>query len=78
MYVCMYGAYPASIVAYQSLLEDVLPLNKKSAIITLILKKADLDPGVAANYRHTSNLAFISKVNERIVASLLTALSCCK
>ena len=51
----------------------VLPISQKSAIITPILKKAGLDPDVAANYRPISNLTFISKVIERIVAGQLTA-----
>ena len=55
------------------MLEGVLPISKKSAIITPILKKAGLDPDVAANYRPISNLTFISKVIGRIVAGQLTA-----
>lgn len=60
-------------ICNQSLLEGVLPISQKSAIITPILKKAGLDPDVAANYRPISNLTFISKVIERIVAGQLTA-----
>ena len=60
-------------ICNQSLLEGVLPISQKSVIITLILKKAGLDPDVAANYRPISNLTFISKVIERIVTGQLTA-----
>ena len=60
-------------ICNQSLLEGVLPISQKSAIITPILKKAGLDPDVAANCRPISNLTFISKVIERIVAGQLTA-----
>ena len=40
----------------QSLLEGVLPISQKSAIITPILKKASLDPNDAANYRSSLKL----------------------
>ena len=51
----------------------VLPISQKSANITPILKKAGLDLDVAVNYQPISNLTFISKVIERIVAGQLTA-----
>ena len=60
-------------ICNQSLLESVLPISQKSAIITPKLKKAGLDTDVAANYRPISNLTFISKIIERIVASQLTS-----
>ena len=44
----------------------------KEAIVTPILKKHDLDPDDVKSYRPISNLTFISKVIERIVASQLT------
>ena len=40
----------------------------KHAIITPILKKPLLDPNIIANYRPISQLPFISKILERIVA----------
>ena len=49
-----------------------LPESQKSAIVTPILKKYDLDPDDVRNYRPISNLTFLSKVIERIVASQLT------
>ena len=50
----------------------VLPESQKSAIVTPILKKYDLDPDDVRNYCPISNLIFLSKVIERIVASQLT------
>ena len=43
------------------------------AIITPVVKKPGLDPEVPQNYRPISNLTFISKVIERIVANQLKA-----
>ena len=51
-----------------SLSEGCLPGSLKAAIITLVLKKSILDQDDAKNYRPISNLTFISKVIERIVA----------
>ena len=55
-----------------SLQHGLLPESQKAAIVTLILKKHDLDPDDVKSYRPISNLTFISKVIERIVASQLT------
>ena len=54
-----------------SLLEGCLPGSQKAAIITPVLKKSNLDQDDAKNYRPISNLTFISKVIERIVAEQL-------
>ena len=43
----------------------------KVAVIRPLLKKPTLDPEVLANYRPISNLAFLSKVLEKVVASQL-------
>ena len=56
-----------------TLLEGVLLISQKIAISTPILKKAGLNPDVAANYRPIFNLTFISKDIECIVTSQLTA-----
>ena len=45
-----------------------LPGSQKAAIITPVLKKSNLDQDDAKNYQPISNLTFISKVIERIVA----------
>ena len=55
-----------------SLQHGLLPESQKAAIVTPILKKHDLDPEDVKSYRPISNLTFISKVIERIVASQLT------
>ena len=51
-----------------SLREGILPTSQKAAIITPILKKANLDVDDVKSFRPISNLTFISKVIERIVA----------
>ena len=45
------------------------PSTLKNAIVTPILKKPSLDPNVLKNYRPISNIQFISKVIENIVAT---------
>jgi hypothetical protein len=55
-----------------SLQEGCLPNSQKAAIITPILKKPNADPDELKNYRPISNLTFISKVIERIVAEQVT------
>ena len=51
-----------------SLSECVMPENLKEAILSPILKKALLDSELLKNFRPVSNLPFISKVIERVVA----------
>ena len=52
-------------------LRDGLPDTLKTAIIKPILKKPNLDPETLKNYRPISNLAFLSKVVEKVVAERL-------
>ena len=47
----------------------IVPHSLKTAIVRPTLKRLVLDPEDLNNYRATSNLQFISKVLERIVAS---------
>ena len=54
-----------------SLREGCLPASQKRAIIAPLLKKPSLDAGELKNYRPVSNLLFMSKVVERIVAEQL-------
>jgi len=54
-----------------SLSSGVFPSELKSAIIQPLLKKSGLDSEVLKNYRPVSNLSFISKVIEKVVASRL-------
>ena len=43
----------------------------KEALVTPLLKKASLDPEVLKNYRPVSNLSFVSKIIEKVVATHL-------
>ena len=54
-----------------SLLTGYVPQLFKVAVIKPLLKKPAFDPGSLANYRPISNLTFISKVLEKVVASQL-------
>ncbi|XP_070556630.1 uncharacterized protein [Ptychodera flava] len=54
-----------------SLSSGVVPSHFKSAIIRPLLKNPDLDPNSLRNYRPVSNLPFLSKLLERVVASQL-------
>ena len=49
-----------------------MPSSFKSAYITPILKKPDLDSAAAASYRPISNLSVLSKLLQRFVAKQLT------
>ena len=44
-----------------------LPKDFKSARIRPLLKKSGLDQNLLKNYRHVSNLPFISKILEKVV-----------
>ena len=54
-----------------SLADGFLPDSQKHAIVSPLLKKPGLDVADMANYRPVSNLTFVSKVTERVVASQL-------
>ena len=56
-----------------SLREGLLPATQKMAIIIPVVKKFVLDPEEPQNYRPISNLTFVSKVIEQIVANQLKA-----
>ncbi len=56
-----------------SITNSTVPHYLKEAMITPILKKPQLDVQVLNNYRPVSNLPFISKVIERVIASQLNA-----
>ena len=57
----------------RSLSEAEVPYCFKIALIIPLLKKETLDADIFKNYRPIANLAFLSKVLERIVASRLNA-----
>ena len=48
------------------------PADQKRAVVHPLLKKSSLDPQDAASYRPVSNLSFISKLLERVVAKKFT------
>ena len=48
-----------------SLETGIFPSALKSAFVTPILKKPNLDPDIMKNYRPIFNLAFLGKVIER-------------
>ena len=50
-----------------------LPASLKEAIIKPILKKNSLDPSEYMNFRPISNLPFLSKVIEKVIAAQLTS-----
>ena len=54
-----------------SLSAGTVPSHFKTAIIRPLIKKPDLNKNIFKNYRPVSNLSFLSKVLERIVASQL-------
>ena len=54
-----------------SLLTGHIPSVLKTAVIKPLFKKPSLDPEVLANYRPISNLPFLSKVLEKVVAAQL-------
>ena len=51
-----------------SLLCGIVPSSFKHAVVNPLLKKNDLDPEIFKNYRPVSNLSFISKILEKVVA----------
>ena len=53
--------------------EGRLPSSEKHAIVTLLLNKTGMDGEDQENYRSVSNLTFMSKLVERVVASRLSS-----
>ena len=60
-------------IVNKSLASGIFPDAYKSALVTPVLKKSNLDLHVLKNYRPVSNLGFVSKVIEKVVASQLTS-----
>jgi len=54
-----------------SLTESKVPISFKKAIVRPLLKKTSLDKEVLKNYRPVSNLPYLSKILERVVAKRL-------
>ena len=64
----------AHVVLYtprQSTNHAIVPLSLKTALIRPLLKMSGLDKEILKNYRPVSNLSFISKVLEKVVAKRL-------
>ena len=71
---CASEVVPAITAIVNSCLENgVMPNSLKKAIVRPILKKNGLDKDVLNNYRPVSNLTFLSKIIEKVVASRNTA-----
>ena len=51
----------------------IFPSQPKHALVTPGLKKPALDPDTASSYRPISNLSFMSKLVERLVAKRFTS-----
>ena len=49
-------------------MSGVFPSDYKVALVRPIIKKSNLDPDVLKNYRPVSNLHYISKLTEKVVA----------
>ena len=56
-----------------SLQQGRLPTSQKHAIVMPLLKKPGADTTDMANYRPVSNLSFLSKTVERVVAEQLNS-----
>uniref|UniRef100_A0A803SN06 Reverse transcriptase domain-containing protein n=1 Tax=Anolis carolinensis TaxID=28377 RepID=A0A803SN06_ANOCA len=61
------------VVVNASLQEGIFPASLKLAVIKPLLKKPSLDPTQLENFRPISNLPFLGKVMERVVAAQLQA-----
>ena len=61
------------LICNTSLRDGVLPDAEKHAVVTPILKKADLDPDNTKSYRLISNLSFVSQLIEKLVSHRLTS-----
>ena len=58
-------------ITNKSLSSGNVPASMKVAVVTPLLKKASLDPEIMKNYRPVSNVSFISKILEKVVATRL-------
>jgi hypothetical protein len=56
-----------------SLTTGIVPTLFKEAVIKPLIKKHNLDPEMLSNYRPVSNLLYLSKILERVVADQLKA-----
>ncbi|XP_041453152.1 uncharacterized protein LOC121406196 [Lytechinus variegatus] len=71
---CLNTLLPAiTDMANQSLMSANFPTSLKSAVVTPILKKQNLDPEDLKNFRPISNIPLLGKVIERVVSQQLTS-----
>ena len=83
---CTLDPFPTSILVASDMWIDMIvyivnlcittghfPYTLKSAVVKPLLKKPTLDPHILKNYRPVSNLPFLSKVIEKVIAKQLTA-----
>ena len=68
---CVHIASFVALMCTRSLQEGYFPASQKSALVTPLIKKDGLDPADMKSYRPVSNLTFMSKLVERIVAKRL-------
>ena len=54
-----------------SLASSTVPMSFKKALVTPLIKKPSLDRDVLKNYRPVSNLPFLSKILEKVIAKYL-------
>ena len=59
-------------IVNQSLLTGEFPSELKQAVVTPLLKNTSLDPNILKHYRPVSNLHYISKIVEKVVAKQLS------
>ncbi len=64
-------SHQPTIIINTSLQLDSFPVAFKTVLVKKLLKKYNLDPNDATNYRPVSNLLFISKFLEKIVLNQL-------
>ncbi len=62
---------PISHLVNMSLISTTVPISLKTAAVTPILKKPNLDQADFTNYRPISNLPFINQIIEKVVANQL-------
>ena len=58
-------------IVNNSLQDGEMPASLKNAVLRPLLKKSGLDPEILKNYRPISNIPYIAKVVEKVVASTL-------
>ena len=64
---------PVVSIVNLSLSEGCFPTHFKSALVSPLLKKPTLNRGDMKNYQPVSNLSFLSKIFEKVVASRLNS-----